>query len=310
MSNPDNTPTTAPQDGLGAIEARPDSRYVIQAFKTYDELNLSIRRLSMQVRESFDKYFQEILKFLFNDITYCRFALYASRQTDLLGVKGQERIELIDGNPHLVEAVVVRCREKQWLEASKEPSLFAAKAVVAMTQERVSLLGHLELNLMPMIAPNLTEMAGSMKELVKLPASTLQILGAEKAYRRAIKNGSSTPKYGFIYHSDLVQQAPHKDRGKVARIVASKCVLAARYDYFTNGITTEFGHILRQQVEEKVAILESLARKACEKEQPAEVCVDIDYELAEFVVSADVTSKSILTEADMAMIEAVLNEIV
>lgn len=58
--------------------------------------------------------------------------------------------------------------------------------------------------------------AGSLVNLAKHPASTVQILGAEKALFRALKAKKDTPKYGLIYHSALVGQASVKNKGKVS----------------------------------------------------------------------------------------------
>jgi hypothetical protein len=63
-----------------------------------------------------------------------------------------------------------------------------------------------------------------------VPASTIQILGAEKALFRALKTKHDTPKYGLIFHASLVGQAPAKYKGKVSRALAAKCALAVRRD--------------------------------------------------------------------------------
>jgi len=95
---------------------------------------------------------------------------------------------------------------------------------------------------MAAIAPNLSIMvgelvgarliahAGSLLNLAKQPASTVQILGAEKALFRAIKTKHDTPKYGLIYHAALVGQAPPKFKGKLSRVLAAKTALATRTD--------------------------------------------------------------------------------
>merc|ERR1719213_1322411 len=62
--------------------------------------------------------------------------------------------------------------------------------------------------------------------LAKQPASTVQILGAEKALFRALKTKHDTPKYGLIYHASLIGQAAPKNKGKIARVLAAKCSLA------------------------------------------------------------------------------------
>ena len=92
------------------------------------------------------------------------------------------------------------------------------------------------------IAPNLTTVvgelvgarliahAGSLMNLAKQPASTVQILGAEKALFRALKAKHDTPKYGLIYHASLVGQAQPKHKGKISRVLAAKCALSIRVD--------------------------------------------------------------------------------
>ena len=74
--------------------------------------------------------------------------------------------------------------------------------------------------------------AGSLISLAKYPASTVQILGAEKALFRALKTKGNTPKYGLLYHSSFISRAATKDKGKISRYVANKCSLAARIDQF------------------------------------------------------------------------------
>jgi nucleolar protein 56 len=92
--------------------------------------------------------------------------------------------------------------------------------------------------------PNLLELAGAtigakllelgrgLKSLALLPASTIQLLGAEKALFRHIKTGAKSPKYGVIINHPLVQKCKHEDKGKVARALADKLSLCARLDYF------------------------------------------------------------------------------
>lgn len=72
--------------------------------------------------------------------------------------------------------------------------------------------------------------AGGLSNLSRLPSSTIQILGAEKALFRALKKKGSTPKYGFIYNSTFISRAEGRDKGKISRFLANKCGLAARLD--------------------------------------------------------------------------------
>ena len=71
------------------------------------------------------------------------------------------------------------------------------------------------------VAARLISHAGSLTNLAKCPASTVQILGAEKALFRALKSKGNTPKYGLIFHSSFIGRAGAKNKGRVSR-----CVLA------------------------------------------------------------------------------------
>ncbi|PKM92434.1 MAG: hypothetical protein CVU81_00470 [Euryarchaeota archaeon HGW-Euryarchaeota-1] len=74
--------------------------------------------------------------------------------------------------------------------------------------------------------------AGSFKKLAKLPASTIQLLGSEKAFFRFLKTKRRSPKYGVIYNAVQVSEAQQKSKGKVARSLANKLAIAIRRDYF------------------------------------------------------------------------------
>ncbi len=113
--------------------------------------------------------------------------------------------------------------------------------VLALADYRAQLSDYLK-SRMAAIAPNLTVMvgelvgarlishAGSLMNLAKHPASTVQILGAEKALFRALKSKHETPKYGLIYHASLIGQSAPKFKGKISRVLAAKSALAIRVD--------------------------------------------------------------------------------
>merc|ERR1740121_1022198 len=100
------------------------------------------------------------------------------------------------------------------------------------------------------VAARLISHAGSLTNLAKYPASTVQILGAEKALFRALKTKGNTPKYGLLYHSTFIGRAQAKNKGRVSRYLANKCSIASRIDAFSEEATTVFGSKLKEQVEE------------------------------------------------------------
>ena len=93
--------------------------------------------------------------------------------------------------------------------------------------------------------------------MAKAPASTVQILGAEKALFRALKTKGNTPKYGLIYHSTFIGRADTKNKGRISRYLANKCSIASRIDSFTDEPTSAYGEKLREQVEERLKFYET-----------------------------------------------------
>ena len=111
------------------------------------------------------------------------------------------------------------------------------------------------------IAPNLTEIAGptlaakliakagSLEKLAKLPSSTIQLIGSEKALFRFLRGKGKSPKHGIIFVHPLIQNAPKKLRGKIARVLASKLSIAAKLDYFSKEYRADK---LKKELEERI----------------------------------------------------------
>ena len=102
------------------------------------------------------------------------------------------------------------------------------------------------------VSNTLSLKAGSLTNLAKSPASTVQILGAEKALFRALKTKGNTPKYGLIYHSTFIGRADSKNKGRISRYLANKCAIATRIDSFSDEPSRIYGEKLRDQVEERL----------------------------------------------------------
>lgn len=85
----------------------------------------------------------------------------------------------------------------------------------------------------PILGARLIGLVGGLEKLARLPASTIQVLGAERAMFRALKTGARPPKHGVIFQHTLVHSAPWWQRGKIARIMAGKIAIAARIDLYS-----------------------------------------------------------------------------
>ena len=141
------------------------------------------------------------------------------------------------------------------------------------------------------VAPNLTALIGEMVgsklishsggliNLAKYPASTIQILGAEKALFRALKTKGKTPKYGLIFNSSFIGRAGLKNKGRISRYLANKCAIASRLDSFSEGVPNgRFGETLKDQMEERLTFLSTGAKPRKNKDAMKEVLDELKSE--------------------------------
>jgi len=127
---------------------------------------------------------------------------------------------------------------------------YISKRMQAIAPNLTLLLGDL-------IGARLIAQVGSLIGLAKIPASSLQLLGAEKALFRALKTKEDTPKYGIIYQASLVGQASPKNKGKISRSLAAKAALSSRVDALSEkDDTAMIGPLLKEIVLERIRELE------------------------------------------------------
>ncbi|ASJ03546.1 C/D box methylation guide ribonucleoprotein complex aNOP56 subunit [Thermococcus profundus] len=99
------------------------------------------------------------------------------------------------------------------------------------------------------LAARLMSLAGGLRELAIMPASTIQVLGAEKALFRHLRSGAKPPKHGVIFQYPAINRSPWWQRGKIARALAGKLAIAARVDYFSGEYIAEE---LKQELEARI----------------------------------------------------------
>ncbi|MEZ0345422.1 MAG: C/D box methylation guide ribonucleoprotein complex aNOP56 subunit [Infirmifilum sp.] len=117
-----------------------------------------------------------------------------------------------------------------------------------------------------LLGARLISLAGGLEKLAKLPASTIQVLGAEKALFRALRYGAKPPKHGVIFQHPLIHKSPRWQRGKIARALAAKLAIAARIDAFSGEYRADE---LREDLEKRVEEIKKLYEKPpVKKEKP------------------------------------------
>ena len=136
-----------------------------------------------------------------------------------------------------------------------------ASSLLGLYKTRSSIEEYLKES-MPGIAPNLTNIAGhslgarllsiagSLERLARMPSSTVQVIGANNALFKHLKGKAPSPKHGVIFRHPLVNTAPRWQRGKIARALASKISLAARYDCYSGKLNEGLLEELKTKVED------------------------------------------------------------
>jgi nucleolar protein 56 len=107
---------------------------------------------------------------------------------------------------------------------------------------------NLSVLLGPVLSAKLIDLSGGLEDLAKSPASTVQVLGAEKALFSHLKGEADSPKHGVLFEHRFVRPLESEKRGKMARFLANKTVIAARMDLYGD---KEKGENLRRECQEK-----------------------------------------------------------
>jgi nucleolar protein 56 len=135
-----------------------------------------------------------------------------------------------------------------------------ASSLLGLYDTRKSIEEYIREN-MPVIAPNLTNIAGhilgarllsiagSLGRLASMPSSRVQVIGASNALFKHLKGKAPSPKHGLIFRHPLVNTAPRWQRGKIARALASKISLASRYDFYSGKLIDRLPEELKKKVE-------------------------------------------------------------
>ena len=121
---------------------------------------------------------------------------------------------------------------KDWASSVREIKARLDRMENVVRELATSHLPSLSALLGPILAARLCVEAHGRARLARLPAGTMQILGAEKAFFNHLKTGAPSPKHGHIFMHPWISRSPRWVRGKIARTVAAKATIAARCDAY------------------------------------------------------------------------------
>lgn len=239
---------------------------IVQAVSLLDDLDKELNNYVMRCREWYGWHFPELSKILPDHMTYVRTILTIGMRSAAANIDLSEVIE-DEETANKVKEYSEISMGTDIADEDLENIKFLCQNIIELTEYRAQLYDYLR-NRMMTIAPNLTILvgelvgarlishAGSLMNLAKHPASTVQILGAEKALFRALKTKHDTPKYGLIYHAQLVGMSNAQTKGKMSRMLAAKASLATRVDALGDEPTNALGTEHRAKLEARLKILE------------------------------------------------------
>ncbi|MEX0656668.1 MAG: ribonucleotide-diphosphate reductase subunit beta, partial [Nitrosopumilaceae archaeon] len=225
------------------ISESPDL-HIIQSINTLDETDKIINGISSRVREWYGLHFPELDNVIDSIIGYSQIVLAGKRQN--LSKKVFEDAGFPDSKIEILSVISEKSRGGDISEENLSLVKLLAKQILELHELRKKIENHVETQ-MNKIAPNISAIlgpsvgarilarAGSLKKLASMPASTIQVLGAEKALFRSLKTGAQPPKHGLLFQHALVHASPRWQRGKIARAIAAKAAIAARVDVYGAG---------------------------------------------------------------------------
>jgi len=224
----------------GAIEKR--DLIIAQAIQTLDDLDRTVNLFMSRLREWYGIHFPELDRLIEKHETYARLVMN-------LGKRGNFSFEALEKEsiPKERAETAAKAAETSMGADVEEHDLAEIQAlsqnVLKLYELRKKMENYVE-KTMEEVAPNtkaiagsllgarLIATAGSLQNLAMRPASTVQVLGAEKALFRSLKTGARPPKHGLIFQHPLLHDAKRWQRGKIARVLAGKLAIAARADAF------------------------------------------------------------------------------
>ncbi|MEM4289006.1 MAG: hypothetical protein QXQ48_01870 [Nitrososphaerota archaeon] len=227
------------EDSLRSAVQRRDLM-IVQAVNYLDDLQKIINMAASRLMEWFGTHFPELREYVSDPVRYAEL-VYEFRDRE--GIKSAAEAARL--GPELSKRLYESAQRSVGVELAEQDRSVVwelASTILTLTKQREALERYIR-TLMDIEAPNLTaiagpvigarliSLAGGLQNLARLPASTIQVLGAEKALFRFFKTGRGAPKHGVIFQHPYVHSSPKWQRGKIARALATKIALAARIDY-------------------------------------------------------------------------------
>lgn len=243
-----------------SVESSREDLQLVHGIQALDEMDRFVNIASERVAEWYSLHFPELQAIVGDNMALSRLVSENGSRTGFT----EESLMGKGFSEKKVEAIVVAggsSKGGSMSERDLNRVVGLSKLVISLASEREKLAEYVE-STMSRIAPNTTAVAGAtigarlmaraggLERLARLPASTIQVLGAEKALFRALRTGARPPKHGVLFQHEAVHSAPKWQRGKIARALANKIAIAARIDYYRGSREDALTGTLEKRLEE------------------------------------------------------------
>jgi nucleolar protein 56 len=249
-------------------EAQKRDLLAVQAIRAIDDIDKTINLYVSRLREWYSIHFPELDELVKDHHDY---ALIVHELGDRSNIT-LEKLKRLGLSEELAAKIAEAASKSIGADLSDFDMEYIKKlaGIILDLYDLRETLGDYIDAVMKEVAPNVTalvgsklgarllSLAGSLENLAKLPASTIQVLGAEKALFRALRTGGKPPKHGIIFQYPAIHKSPRWQRGKIARALASKLAIAAKIDFYSGRF---IGDKLVKELEERIDEIKKLYAK-------------------------------------------------
>ena len=210
-----------------------DDNFVIQTVSNIEELDKIINMMVKRLREWYSLQNPELDHDIYDNEEYVNQITKKTKKKDSMGadLKKTDLDPILKLTKETLNLFELRKQQNEYLEKIMIKNYPNIQAIAGTN-----------------IAAKMLARAGSLRRLMGFPASTIQLLGAEKSFFRHLKTHSRSPKYGYLLQHPIISQAKKSMHGKIARAIASKISIAVKVDYFKGKF---IGDKLRKELEAK-----------------------------------------------------------
>ncbi|XP_030753221.1 U4/U6 small nuclear ribonucleoprotein Prp31 [Sitophilus oryzae] len=248
---------------IGPVEADSEYQLIVEANDIAQDVDSEVVTIHKFVKDKYQKRFPELDSLVVSPLEYVK--TVKELGNDLDQAKNNEVLQqFLTQATIMVVSVTASTTQGTFLtKYEKEQIDEACDMAIELNNFKLRIYEYVE-SRMTFIAPNMTVIlgasiaaklmgvAGGLTRLSKSPACNVLLLGQQKKTLSGFSQVNMLPHTGFVYYCDIVQNTPPDLRRKAARLVATKCTLAARVDASHESSDGRIGRMLRDEIERKL----------------------------------------------------------